>query len=67
MARAILRQFTPDLPPSGRVIRSRTMDAGNPKARRITTVRLGARPDRRDFNPDRASTPKDPRCVREGK
>lgn len=29
------------------------MEPGNPKASRITTVRLGARADRRDVNPAR--------------
>lgn len=53
MAQESLRAFTPDLPPSGRVIRQRMLAKGDPAASCVLEVRLGARPDHRDFEPSR--------------
>ncbi len=55
MAQASLKTFTPDLPPSGRWVRQRTLVKGDPSTSRITEVRLGARPDRRDWEPTRCA------------
>jgi len=53
MATASLKLFHPDLPPTGRYIRQRVLAGGDPHDSRVIEVRLGARPDRRDFEPSR--------------
>lgn len=53
MPQANLKGFIPDLPPEGRLIRQRVLADGDPGTSRFTVVRLGSRPDRRDFEPSR--------------
>jgi len=43
----------PDLPPSGRFIRQRVMERGNPRGSKVITFRVGARRDGRDYEPTR--------------
>ncbi len=55
MSKLNLRNFHPDLPPSGRWIRQRVLVPGDPHASNLVEVQLGARPDRRDWNPSRCA------------
>jgi hypothetical protein len=55
MAKLRLRDHRPDLPPSGRWIRQRVLVPGDPRASKVVEVQLGARPDRRDWNPARCA------------